>query len=83
MSRRASLSQPRRCPSCGGSELRSLETGANGNHGPRLLPGLGRFLQPAMLELVLCTDCGHLSFFALRQMLENLAERPGRWRRLS
>ncbi len=45
-----------------------------------LLPGLGEFLSPADLQLVLCKRCGLLRFFAERAVLDKLG--AGDWRKL-
>lgn len=73
----------RTCPACGAQEMYTTQTGANGGHGPALLPGLSRFLKPAKLEIVLCGRCGHVSFYATKASLEKLQEVVGgRWQKV-
>src|SRR5687768_10453851 len=51
-----------RCPHCGSGELYVRRVSTNG-YMP-ILKGLGEFLRFAKLDVVLCADCGHCSFFA-------------------
>ncbi len=67
------------CPECGG-QLHTTETGAKGGYGPNLLPGLGRFLSGARMNVVLCEDCGLLRLYADRSVLQKLQSSP-KWRR--
>lgn len=69
------MDQTTPCPHCGGTTLyRSQEVGAGGSHGPDFLPGLGRFLFPARLVLVVCRDCGLLRFFAQPEARKKLRD---------
>jgi hypothetical protein len=74
-------SRPDSCPACQGTNVYATLTGANGGHGPTLLPGLGAFFKPAKIEVRMCLDCGHLSFFAERAERERARENH-RWTRV-
>jgi len=68
------------CTACGGKEVYTTKTNANGGYGPALLSGLGRFLDPAKMDVHVCADCGHIELFAdgdTRQRLRG----SGRWRK--
>ena len=58
-----------RCPNCQSQSLytTTVSAGTGDNMGSRvfnLLPGLGSFLSVANLRVVLCSECGHMQFFA-------------------
>jgi len=46
-----------------------------------LLPGLGRFLKSAEMDVYLCAECGHLQFFADEQARQRVRDTYS-WRRL-
>jgi len=71
------------CPSRNRGNLFETWTGANGGYGPRLLPGLGRFMQAASITIVVCEDCGFMQFFAGDAERKRLAETPRHWKRVS
>jgi hypothetical protein len=69
-----------KCPECGGHQLYETQTGARGGYGPNLLPGLGRFLTGAKMNVVLCETCGLFRLYADGRGLEKLQSSP-KWRR--
>ena len=71
-----------RCLACGGGSVFTTRVGANGGHGPVLLRGLGRFLQPAKMDVYVCEDCGHIAFFAGAEERRRLRE-SSKWRPVS
>ena len=69
------------CPSCGSKDLFTTKTAANGGHGPTLLPRLGKLFQSAKFDLYLCGKCGHVSFFADEESLNELDRSgQGKWK---
>ena len=53
------------CPECKGEHLRRTRgVGTRGGHGPDLLPGLHGFWRSAKVDVVLCTDCGLVRYYA-------------------
>ncbi len=58
--------KPKSCPSCGGTDLYLTTTQARGTFGPDLLPGVGSTFTGAKMDIVACSECGHLSFFAAK-----------------
>jgi DNA-directed RNA polymerase subunit RPC12/RpoP len=67
-----------RCPHCGSGELYVRRVSTNG-YMP-LLKGLGEFLGFAKLDVVVCADCGHCSFFAAPAARAKIRDADG-WRR--
>jgi predicted nucleic-acid-binding Zn-ribbon protein len=68
------------CPGCGGRTLYQRENvGAGGSHGPDLLPGLGGFVRPAKLLVVVCRDCGLTRFYAHAEARSKLKDSK-KWR---
>ena len=55
---------PRACPECGGHSLFKTTVESGGGHGPFLLPGLGKFLSYAEMQIRVCADCGLTRFYA-------------------
>ena len=70
---------PKTCLNCGGESLYSTKTRSAGGLGPELLPNLGGLMSPA-IRVVLCSECGHTSFFAEPDACQTVAENS-RWRR--
>ena len=70
------------CPNCSSSNLfRSRKpVSAGGGYAPNYLPGLGRLLMSARLDIVVCRDCGLTRAFAHRDATARLAD-SGRWER--
>ena len=65
--------KPRACPECGGASLYVTSAESAGATGPVLLPGLGTFLSYAMMQVVLCRDCGLLRFYAAEAARSRIA----------
>ena len=69
------------CPNCGSENLYTSPTQANSAYGLSVLPGLARLFRPAMLDVVVCADCGLTRLFAREAERMNL-QRGLTWRRL-
>ncbi len=54
------------CINCEGTNLfrTTSPVSAGGGYAPNYLPGLGSFLRTEKFGLVVCEDCGLVSFFA-------------------
>ena len=71
----------RDCSVCGGKEMYSTKTSANGGYGPALLPSLGRLFKPAKFDVYVCESCGHTTFFADKETRKRLQE-TSRWKKV-
>ena len=71
------------CPSCDGGNVfvAKKEISAGGGHAPYYLPDLGSFMSVAKLNVVVCSDCGFMRFFATREAREKLRESE-KWKRV-
>jgi predicted nucleic-acid-binding Zn-ribbon protein len=68
------------CPGCGGSTLyQSKDVRSGGSHGPDFLPGLGRFVMSAKLDVVVCRDCGLARLYAQPEARAKLKDSK-KWR---
>lgn len=72
---------PEKCLNCGGQSLFTTMTASAGPYGPVLLPRLGGWLRGAKFHIVLCEDCGHVSYFADDAARENVRS-SSKWRQL-
>jgi hypothetical protein len=67
------------CPGCGGRTLYQIQNVASGgNHGPELLPGLGKLFARAKLTVVVCRDCGLTRLYAQPEARARLKD-SGKW----
>ena len=71
-----------RCTACESKAVYHCTAGANGAYGPALLRGLGRLFRPAKMEVYMCTDCGHMQFFADAEARKAVKERFA-WKRVT
>ena len=71
---------PKTCLNCGGESLYSTKTRSAGGLGPELLPDLGGSMSSAAIRVVLCSECGHTSFFAELDACQTVAESSRRRR---
>ena len=71
------------CPNCDGGNVFVTEkdVSAGGGHAPNFLPGLGSFFAAERLNVVVCSDCGLMRFFASRTAREKLKESE-KWKRV-
>lgn len=72
------------CPECYGTELFAAETLSGGLHGPMLLPHLSTgFLKTNFppFNVVVCTDCGLIRFYAEADARQRLRANP-KWKRI-
>ena len=69
------------CPQCGGNNLFAATTAANSSDGPSLLPGLGRLFHAALMDVVVCADCGQMRFYARTAERERLVK-DADWQRI-
>ena len=76
------MADRRACPECGSRDQYQAvpEVGAGGGHGPNLLPGLGKWYEPAKLEVVLCADCGLTRLYASPGARRKVRD-SAKWRR--
>ena len=71
------------CPNCGGKQLYKSAKGVSGGGGyaPNCLPGLGSVFISAKFDVVICSDCGLIRFFAQPESRAKLA-RSSKWTRV-
>ena len=72
---------PKTCSHCGGESLFKKKVQSGGLYGPHLLPGLGSFFSPGEMYVVLCSDCGHMLFFADKHARKKVTQST-RWKRM-
>ena len=52
------------CPECGGAALYRTSTKSAGPYGPVFLPGLRSLFRFALVDIVVCADCGLTRLYA-------------------
>jgi hypothetical protein len=71
------------CPHCDSNEVyEQHNVTANGDSGPSLLPGLGRWFHGAKMTVVVCHACGLIRLFGSPEARKKMSESE-KWTRVT
>ncbi|HJQ39982.1 MAG TPA: hypothetical protein VKB93_22795 [Thermoanaerobaculia bacterium] len=68
------MKRSRKCPECGGSDIRMTTVWSGGGHSPDLLPGVHPWWKSGQLEVYVCCACGYFQYFVPERFLSKVRE---------